>query len=969
VITPRRTRLVRVPDLRSFRKSIAALLRPPDGERLIVVPSRGSARQLARTLAELGAAIGPDECVTRDQMYDAFHVRLPAAPPRLSAFDRAAMMQDAAMAAADDVRDLPFRVRPGLVAELLRFYDQLRRQSQQVSRFEALIEQALGGAVDDRGGARLLRQTRFLARTFLGYEARVRRSGGWDEHILRDQLVSQESPAPLRHVIVTIPDWIADPAGLFVADFDLLARIPGLQTIDIVATRRILASGFHERLHNWWPGIEESADAGGGTIRPRLLIPGEAPPAAGAAGSQQLWFTARDREEELVRIARRVVHEMRTAETLFGPPAPERIAVVFKRPLPYLYLAPESLGAAGLAFQSGDALPLAAQPFAAAVDVALDLVEGGFAREAIVALLQLPQFDFHASVERASIAALDRDLSEQRYLGDLSRLERIQPRYPQAGAALSAALLACRELAPLQDPAPASTQLRRLRAFLLEHAVAGDAPAGRDAAARHSILTLLGGIASAHEAHHDADWGIDDLASAVRRWIEEETCPPDGRAEGIQLLDDQAARFGTFDDLAIVGMVEQEWPEKPRRNIFYPAELLKALGWPTEKDRRGADDARFVDLLESAERTVAVSTFTLEEDTLTTRSMQLDEIPAAKLSTFADPTDTELAVLREEMLARDAPDLDALEPTAREWAAMRLARPEASRPEFHGQTGPPPERTWSVSALETYLGCPFRFFAQHVLRLEEEPEDEEVMDPRRQGQFVHGVFEEFFRRWDASGRAGITPANIDAARELFAETVDRQLAPFSAAEAGLERTRLLGSSAAAGLGDAVFRMEAERPVRVVERQLERSFTAPLTIVVASGSRTVQVKGKADRLDLLEDGSFRLIDYKLGWPPNRARALQLPIYSLCAEAELTGYRGRRWVLGEAAYLAFKGPKRVIPLFSSAQDRTKVLGDAQQRLADTLDAIGRGEFPPSPDDVYRCETCAFSTVCRKDYVGDV
>ena len=61
--------------------------------------------------------------------------------------------------------------------------------------------------------------------------------------------------------------------------------------------------------------------------------------------------------------------------------------------------------------------------------------------------------------------------------------------------------------------------------------------------------------------------------------------------------------------------------------------------------------------------------------------------------------------------------------------------------------------------------------------------------------------------------------------------------------------------------------------------------------------------------------------------------------------------------------------MVPLFSTASDREKVLGDAQQRLADTVDAIGRGEFPPTPDDVYRCETCSFAAVCRKDYVGDV
>jgi len=141
-----------------------------------------------------------------------------------------------------------------------------------------------------------------------------------------------------------------------------------------------------------------------------------------------------------------------------------------------------------------------------------------------------------------------------------------------------------------------------------------------------------------------------------------------------------------------------------------------------------------------------------------------------------------------------------------------------------------------------------------------------------------------------------------------------------------------------------------------------------TIATDAAPREIRLTGKADRIDLLEDGTFRLIDYKLGWPPDRTRALQLPIYSVCAEQRLASYRGRRWTLGEAAYLAFKGPRRVVPLCAPSA-RDAALADAQQRLADTVAAIERGEFPPTPDDTYRCDTCSFASVCRKDYVGDV
>jgi ATP-dependent helicase/nuclease subunit B len=325
-------------------------------------------------------------------------------------------------------------------------------------------------------------------------------------------------------------------------------------------------------------------------------------------------------------------------------------------------------------------------------------------------------------------------------------------------------------------------------------------------------------------------------------------------------------------------------------------------------------------------------------------------------------------IFTEEALSIDPVETGPLEGEALGWAEMRVARSAPGDARFHGRTDPLSAKAWSVSAVETYLGCPFKFFAQHVLRLEEDPDDEEVMDPRSQGLFVHKVFEAFFTRWRDSGSRAISSDNLEQARAMFVEVVEAHLQALPETEAALERTRLLGSSAAAGLGEAVLRMEAERPIGVVDRLLEYSLRGDFTFQTETGPRTFSLKGKADRIDLLADGTFRVIDYKLGWPPNRTRALQLPVYALCAEQRLTGHLGRNWTIGDASYLAFKGPRRVAPLFS-ASDRDRVLREAQERLVGAVEAINRGEFPPRPDDVYRCETCEFFAVCRKDYVGDV
>ena len=995
MITSRRTRLIRVHDLHAFRRILSVLwearTRAAREAPLVVVPTQGAARQLRQTLERAGSAL-PDEAranlVTREQLYERLHSRLPRPPRRLTLFEREAIAQAAAVEASTgpgvgpgssttqpsdepsstgDATTLPFQLRPGLVAEILRFYDQVRRQSQQVERFAELIGEAVGAETPVDGGVeRILQQTRFLARTFRAYERRVFEAHACDEHTLRNHLIAEPITPPVRHIIVTVQDWIADPDGLFAADFDLLARLPGVEAIDIVCTESLLGSGFHERLHNWWPGLEEANGPDIAVslppIRPVLLTPAAGDP-------DQPWFTLRDREEELLSIVGQVQADRSAAL--------DRQAVVYKRPLPYLYLASETFGAAAIPYQTSDALPLAVEPTAAAVDLLLDLVETSFSRDSIVALLRSPHYRFESrtgTLTREQVSALDRGLSDARYLGELPRLEDLASRWTVAEAlpALEVALGAARELAPLLDPAPASRQIRRVLAFIGVHARALDADdpfESRERRARCAMAALLGALASAREAHHDEMWTISDLAAAVRRWIQEETFGPVSSAAGVHLIDDQDARYGEFDGLSLVGLVENDWPERPRRNIFYSPSLLKRLGWPTEKDRRAAADARFLDLLGSAFRQVRVSTITLDDEALVMRSSQLDEIPRARLATALESRDRWGSLSPDEASGEISVSTDVSGASARGWAAVRRDRPPAASPAFHGSVGRQDIRAWSVSALETYLGCPFKFFAQHILRLEEEPDDEEVMDPRRQGQLLHDVFQAFFSQWQQAGRGAITPGNLDDARAMFAAAADRILEQLPDAEAGLERTRLLGSSAAAGLGEAVLRMEAERPVAVVERLLEHRLEGAFSFATASGPRDVAVRGKADRLDLLEDGTFRLIDYKLGWPPDRSRALQLPIYGVCAEQRLTAERGRHWRLGEAAYLAFKGPRRVVPLFATSPQKDEVLAKAQQRLADTIDAIGRGEFPPAPDDVHRCETCSFTAVCRKDYVGDL
>ena len=102
MITPRRTRLSRVPDLHAFRRLISVLWvqgAGPDPEfPLVIVPTQGAANQLRRTLEHHGSSLpeaARPNLVTRDQLYERLHARLARPPRRLTLFEREAIAQAA----------------------------------------------------------------------------------------------------------------------------------------------------------------------------------------------------------------------------------------------------------------------------------------------------------------------------------------------------------------------------------------------------------------------------------------------------------------------------------------------------------------------------------------------------------------------------------------------------------------------------------------------------------------------------------------------------------------------------------------------------------------------------------------------------------------------------------------------------------------------------------------------------------
>ena len=864
-MTPRRTRLLRAADLTGYRALLIDLVGAMDvaacADAFVLVPTVAAAGQLERTLGDsLGRPDAP-RIGSRDDLYEELASRLVDLPRRLSEVEREAILASCAREAEEAGHTAPFHVRPALVAEMLALYDRIRLLGRGVEDFDRLLIGELEPAAEsDRGAAQLLEQTRFLSASFRSYEERLAASRAIDQHGVREHLVTATAARPLRHLVVAVGDQPFDTTGYWPADVHLFTTLPGLERLDVLTTEAVLDAGYLERVRRAFVEIEEGEPLAAADPA-ALIVPDR--------DDHEMVFRYRDREDEIEGVARRVKA---------GGAALERTGIVVARPLPYLYLGREVFGSAQLPFEALDTLPLAAEPYAAAVDVVLECAAANFTRRALMALLRSPHFQF--GIDRPALSTLDAAMAEQRYLGGLDRLAAlVESLSGGERSAAGLALAVARELAPLGEARPLADQADLLRRFLETH---DRDHQERRRRARAAVWASIDALTASYRRHHpDATGTVTELSGAVRRWIGGQTfaiAGAPGVKAGVRMIDAHAARFADLDDVQIVGLVEGEWPERPRRNIFYPRALLAQLeparperiDVNAERDQVRAARAAFRDLLGLARVRTRLSTFALESDAVVEPSSFIDELASFNLSTQRDTTPAVRAFSYEALIEDPVA-------TTLPWAVARSRNAERQAERFTGEAGEWTLPRVSVSRVERYMKCPFQFYVANVLQVDEEPEDENARSPLERGRFLHELFETFFHEWQARGRGRITPREMADARALFTEIAEPALRSLSPAEAELERARLFGSAVGSGIADRVFAMEAERGIEIRERLMEYELDGEFSFTGEDGrSRAVRLRAKIDRVDVLGDGTFRLIDYQTKYVPDRRTALQLPI---------------------------------------------------------------------------------------------
>lgn len=308
------------------------------------------------------------------------------------------------------------------------------------------------------------------------------------------------------------------------------------------------------------------------------------------------------------------------------------------------------------------------------------------------------------------------------------------------------------------------------------------------------------------------------------------------------------------------------------------------------------------------------------------------------------------------------------------------------------------ENIYSISQLETYAKCPFKYFAERVLKLEPAQAPSEDFEALEMGSLLHKILYEFYTKLTEQKiiLAGCSDKNFQKAKKLLFEIARQNIskANFKSFFSFYDQEKILGinGNEQNSILYQFLLQETSSDSGFVPMFFETAFgelekdDTNRTQRVKIKTRNTFLRGKIDRIDVdVENGVFNIIDYKLsGKKPSidevaNGISLQIPLYMFAA-AQLIKSQLNKDMQPQNGYiysLKFSEKefgKKIVSLLRAAEKKTDVelINSNIEMMKICVDAIDKyssliseGKFNLSTlkdRENKVCAYCDFRSVCR-------
>jgi len=326
--------------------------------------------------------------------------------------------------------------------------------------------------------------------------------------------------------------------------------------------------------------------------------------------------------------------------------------------------------------------------------------------------------------------------------------------------------------------------------------------------------------------------------------------PPAAHRTDIAIWGQLEARLQNPDVLILAGLTEGVWPEAADPGPWASRTMRIRIGLEPPERRLGQAAHDFEMAL--GNRNVLV--------TLAERSGTSPATPSRlvqRLEALAGPVRAEAMRAQGKVWVERARALDLVPGPPKPAPRPTPAPPANARP-----------RSLSITEVETLIRSPYDLYAKYVLGLR--PLDPLGVDPgpRERGTLLHEIFGRFIEE-------GHDPTALDAPAQL-ARLADSVLTALEA----LPERQTLWQQRFAATADAFIAFERARP-EITMRQAELSGAWHFEV---EGTRFT-LRGRADRIDIRQDGRIEIIDFKTGSVPEPREMTALLAPQLPLEAKM------------------------------------------------------------------------------------